>query len=145
MGYTTAALLLLCGSIPLPAATRGGYQPDINRMRTALAESRPLMRATDTTIGPTFSGGPTASVSRSKRSQTSAQPPQWSAPRGNRDSIWNGVLLGAAAGGGGGYLWAYGQCDADDSECDAIARPIGVVGGAAIGALVGGIVDALVR
>jgi hypothetical protein len=53
------------------------------------------------------------------------------------------VLLGAAAGGAGGYLWASGQCDSNDSECSAIADPIGVLGGAAIGALVGGLVDAV--
>jgi hypothetical protein len=137
MRYTTAALLLLCWSVPLPAAAADGYQPDINRVRAALAESRPVPVAPDATILPN------ASTELSGLARTSARLRQRPAAGGKRDSVWNGVLLGAAAGGAGGYLWASGQCDSNDSECFAIATPIGVLGGAAIGAVVGGIVDAV--
>ena len=137
MRYTTAALLLLCWSVPLPTAAADGYQPDINRVRAALAESRPLTQAPDAAILPKASMEPSA-VSRMPAGLR-----QRPAVGGKRDSVWNGILLGAAAGGGGGYLWASAQCDSNDSECSAIATPIGILGGAAIGALVGGIVDAV--
>jgi hypothetical protein len=37
------------------------------------------------------------------------------------------------------------QCGGDDAECFAIAGPVGVLGGAGIGAAVGAFVDALHR
>ena len=62
-----------------------------------------------------------------------------------RDSIWNGLLIGAAIGAGGGYLWARNVCGSNDQECFYITAPVGVLGGAGIGAAVGGILDALQR
>ncbi|MPZ17666.1 MAG: hypothetical protein GEV06_07125 [Luteitalea sp.] len=67
------------------------------------------------------------------------QPPQVR----QRDSIWNGVLIGAGVGAAGGFLWAQNICDGNDSECSAIATPVGVLAGAGIGTAVGAIVDLL--
>jgi hypothetical protein len=62
-----------------------------------------------------------------------------------RDSIWNGLLIGAGIGGGGGYLWARNICGPNDRECFAITAPVGVLAGAGIGAAVGAVLDALNR
>jgi len=139
MRHTTTALLLLCCSVSQPAAAADGYQPDINRVRAALTQTRPVTRAV-TSDTPTLSN---AAVVPYAPSLTSRRLPPPASTNGNRDSIWNGVLIGAAAGAGGGYLWGAGQCSSNDRECFAIAGPVGVLGGAAIGALVGGIVDAM--
>ena len=63
----------------------------------------------------------------------------------DRDSVWNGLLVGAAIGAAGGYLWARNICGSNDAECFAIAGPVGVLTGAGIGAAVGAIADALHR
>jgi hypothetical protein len=60
-----------------------------------------------------------------------------------RDSVWDGALIGAGVGAGSGYLWAYAQCGTNDSECFMIAGTVGIIGGAAIGAAAGAIIDAL--
>jgi hypothetical protein len=68
---------------------------------------------------------------------------QASSPVSRSDSVWEGTLIGAAIGGAGGFVWARQICGADDSECVAIAGPVGILGGAGIGALVGAIADKL--
>ena len=80
-------------------------------------------------------------VVSARASQAVAQPVR----SGRKDSVWDGALIGAAAGAGGGYLWARNICGANDAECFAIAGPVGVLSGAGIGAAVGAIVDALHR
>ena len=60
-----------------------------------------------------------------------------------RDSVWDGALIGAGIGGGGGYIWARNICGAHDTECFAIAGPVGMLSGVGIGAAVGAIADAL--
>jgi hypothetical protein len=60
-----------------------------------------------------------------------------------RDSVWDGALIGAGVGAGSGYLWAYAQCGTNDSECFMIAGTVGIIGGAAIGAVAGAVIDAL--
>jgi hypothetical protein len=65
-----------------------------------------------------------------------------SVPR-RRDSVWNGALIGAGIGGGAGAIWGLGVCGSNDTECFAIAGPVGIIGGAAIGAAAGAIADAL--
>lgn len=60
-----------------------------------------------------------------------------------RDSIWNGLLIGAGAGAAGGYIWARHVCGTSDSECFTISATAGALGGAAIGAAIGAILDAL--
>jgi hypothetical protein len=60
-----------------------------------------------------------------------------------RDSVWNGTLIGAGVGAAGGTIWSLNTCGSNDTECFAIAGPLGIVGGAAIGAAVGAIADAL--
>jgi hypothetical protein len=62
---------------------------------------------------------------------------------GRGDSIWNGTLIGTAAGAAGGAVWGRQTCGSNDRECFAIAGPVGIVGGAAIGAAIGAIADAL--
>ena len=65
------------------------------------------------------------------------------APGGRRDSVWNGALIGAGVGAAGGAVWGLKTCGSNDTECFAIAGPVGVIGGAGIGAVVGAIADAL--
>jgi hypothetical protein len=60
-----------------------------------------------------------------------------------RDSVWNGTLIGAGIGAVGGTVWGLNTCGGNDSECFAIAGPVGIVVGAGIGAAVGAIADAL--
>ena len=62
-----------------------------------------------------------------------------------RDSVWNGALIGAGIGAVGGYVWARNICGSNDSECFVISAPVGILGGAGIGAAVGAIADALHR
>ena len=60
-----------------------------------------------------------------------------------RDPVWNGTFIGAGVGAAGGAVWGMNTCGANDSECFAIAGPVGIVVGAGIGAAVGAIADAL--
>ncbi len=60
-----------------------------------------------------------------------------------RDSVWNGAWIGAGIGGVGGYIWARNMCGSNDEECSLRAGPAGVLGGIAMGAAVGAIIDAL--
>lgn len=62
---------------------------------------------------------------------------------GKRDSVWNGLLIGAGVGIGSGYVWGYKVCGGNDDECFAIAGPAGMITGAGIGAAVGAIADLL--
>lgn len=111
------------------SARADDYVPDYKRIRAGL-ERR--------TAPPV----PTAAV-QAPRSSDGLQVARVVHPR---DSVWNGVLIGAAIGAGGGYLWARNICSPkDDEECFAITSRAGVLGGAAIGALAGGILDALQR
>ncbi|HSL23136.1 MAG TPA: hypothetical protein VK886_16515 [Vicinamibacterales bacterium] len=59
-----------------------------------------------------------------------------------RDSVWNGLLIGAGIGLGAGLLWGKSLCPNDD-ECLAITMPVGGLAGLGIGAAAGAIVDAL--
>jgi hypothetical protein len=59
------------------------------------------------------------------------------------DSVWNGTFIGTGAGAAGGAVWGLKTCGSHDSECFAIAGPVGVIGGAGIGAAIGAIADAL--
>lgn len=60
-----------------------------------------------------------------------------------RDSVWNGLLIGAGVGAASGYVWARHLCGSNDPECFTISATAGVLGGAAIGAAIGAILDAL--
>ena len=60
-----------------------------------------------------------------------------------RDPVWNGLLIGAGIGAAGGAVWGRQTCGSNDSECFAIAGPVGIISGAGIGAAVGAIADAL--
>ena len=62
---------------------------------------------------------------------------------GRRDSVWNGTLIGAGVGAAGGAVWGLQTCGSHDTECFAIAGPVGTIVGAGIGAAVGAIADAL--
>ena len=66
------------------------------------------------------------------------------APSGAKgDPFWDGLLIGAGIGAGGGYVWARNICGRNDRECFFIAAPVGVLVGAGIGAAIGATVDAL--
>ena len=57
--------------------------------------------------------------------------------------MWNRLLIGDEIGAGGGYVWARDICGATDTECFAIAAPVGRLGSVEIGAAVGALLDAL--
>jgi hypothetical protein len=114
------------------AASEDTYTPSLDRIRAGLAREAPQpergIKPEDNEKAPVA------------RSQTRFEP-----VRERRDSVWNGALIGAAAGAGGGYIWAHNICGPNDSECFAIAGPVGILTGAGIGAAVGAIVDLLHR
>ena len=119
-----ATVILLIGLLAVPGICRADdYSPDLSRIRSGLANPVP--------IATRLRGINAAAVMTVRQN-------------GNRDSVWNGLLIGAAVGAGSGYIWARNQCG-NDEECAAIANPIGIFGGAAIGAAVGAILDAFSR
>jgi hypothetical protein len=102
-----------------------------DRIRLALRKQAPPLRlpAPRTEI---------PAVAASRRSRQSAQTGRPS------DSVWEGLLIGAAVGGVGGYVWARQICGGtDDTECFVISAPVGILGGVGIGALVGAVADRL--
>lgn len=119
-------LCLLC--LACPALAGPHNEPDYRRIRIAL--ERPATRSRFAVSALSIS------AIRPARSQAVVR-------SGRRDSVWEGLLIGAGIGAAGGYLWGRNQCGPNDSECFAIAGPVGVLGGIAIGATVGAIVDAL--
>ncbi len=123
--FSLAAALLL-GSAHDARADE--YTPDLDRIRAGLhrpPETQSVLERQETTLRLT-----------APRQTVSTKP---------RDSIWNGLLIGAGIGAGGGYLWGRNICGPNDSECFAIAGPVGVLAGAGIGAAVGAILDAFSR
>ena len=123
-----AATLLAVSALLLTGtpARAGEYAPAFDRIRAGLARQDPSVF--ERNILP--------------RARPVRRP---AVVRQRRDSIWNGLLIGAGIGAGGGYLWARNICGSNDKECFAITGPAGVLGGAGIGAAVGGILDALQR
>jgi hypothetical protein len=119
-------LALLAGAAP--ADTR------CHRVRAALERSADQ----GPRITPAISARPI--VAASPR-QSPAQPTARVQKNGS-DSIWNGLLIGAGIGAGGGYVWARSQCGSNDSECSAITTPVGLLAGAGIGAAIGAVLDA---
>lgn len=69
--------------------------------------------------------------------------PRQRAATARRDSVWNGSVIGAGIGAAGGAAWGLQTCGSNDSECFAIAGPVGIIGGAGIGAAIGALADAL--
>jgi hypothetical protein len=128
MSIPRTVTIFACLMALTASARADDYVPDYKRIRAGL-ERR--------TAPPV----PTAAV----EARGSSDRPQVARVVRPRDSVWNGVLIGAAIGAGGGYLWARNICSPKDEECFAITSRAGVLGGAAIGALVGGILDALQR
>ena len=63
---------------------------------------------------------------------------------GRRDSLWNGSLIGLAAGAGAGAIAVTATCQ-NDSECSGIAALVFVPTFAAGGAAVGVVIDSLIR
>jgi hypothetical protein len=115
----TAVLLAALLGFPTPSSAEE-YAPDLSRIRAGFRAK-----------------GPIAASVRRATSVASARPPQ----RGNRDSVWNGILIGAGIGAVGGYIWARHECG-NDGECAAITNPVGILAGAGIGAAIGAILDA---
>ena len=101
------------------------YAPDTSRIRSRLAKTAVIR----VTALPASSTDPLKQPSAGVRS-------------GERDSVWNGLLIGAGVGAGAGYVWARSQCGGNDAECSAITNPVGIIVGGAIGAAVGAILDA---
>jgi len=120
--------LLLASLLGTAGAARADdYNPDLRRIRAGLQRG-----AEQPALPPQRS-----SASDTVRTQA--------APSGPRDSVWNGALIGAAIGAGGGHVWARNICGSNDSECFYIAAPVGVLSGAAIEAVIGAVADALHR
>jgi hypothetical protein len=102
--------------------------------KLALRKQAPALR-----LPATQTGIPPIAITASRRGRQSAQTGR------PADSVWEGLLIGAAVGGVGGYVWARQICGTDDTECLAISAPVGILGGAGIGALVGAVADKLHR
>ena len=117
------AIVSLLGSAPIHAEE---LKPDYARMRRALERDRPAL------IIP--------SAAPELRARVRQGQPD---PRPRPDSVWEGLLIGAAVGGVGGYVWARNICGSNDTECFVITAPVGILGGAGIGALVGAVADKL--
>jgi hypothetical protein len=120
--------LLTAVSIAASVPVRAGEASDnLERLRRALEKPAPVLSLpADTPVS---------------KPRLTRQVPQ-SRPRS--DSIWEGLLIGAAIGGAGGYIWARQICGGtDDTECFLISAPVGIAGGIGIRALVGAVVDKL--
>jgi hypothetical protein len=121
MKQRTLTLILLAALLGFPTLSSAeDYAPDLTRIRAGL-----------------LTNGPIATSVRRETSVASATPPQ----RGNRDSVWNGILIGAGIGAAGGYIWARHECG-NDAECAAITNPVGILAGLGIGAAIGAVLDA---
>ncbi len=120
------AAIAIAAALAIPRdAAADGFASDYGRIRRGLAAPTALRDAT-------------AKATHESRLQVQRA----RVVSGQRDSIANGLLIGAAVGGAGGYIWARQQCGGNDAECAAIANPVGICVGAAIGAAVGAILDA---
>jgi hypothetical protein len=122
MNILAAALTLSLLPAPPPAAAPDA--PNYERIRTQVQRSPVLQRA----LTP-------ADLRLLRVEPPSGQPPQ-------RDSVVNGVFIGLGIGVAGGYLWGRNLCTGNDEECLIRAVPAGVLGGAAIGAAAGALIDA---
>ena len=121
--HRIAAVMLVVGSASLAAE---GSVPDHDRIRRAL-------RVRPSIVVPV----PAVALAPAARKPQAGQ-------ASSSDSIWEGLLIGAAIGGAGGYVWARQICGGtDDTECFLISAPVGILGGAGIGALVGAVADKL--
>jgi hypothetical protein len=121
-----ATTVLVCLVSPVVSAAKD--EADYRRIRSALEQpARPARFAV------------------SKVSVSAIRPARLQAviKSGRRDSVGEGLLIGAGIGAAGGYVWARHICGSNDPECFAIAGPVGVLGGVGIGATIGAIVDAL--
>jgi hypothetical protein len=119
------ACLIVIAGIGLPdVGIAAEYAPDTSRIRSRLAKPGAI-QITDL---PASSRDPLKQSAKIRS--------------GERDSVWNGLLIGAGVGAGAGYVWARSQCGSNDAECSAITNPVGIIVGGAIGATVGAILDA---
>jgi hypothetical protein len=117
---------LIVALMGLPGmAMAAEYAPDTSRILSRLAKPA----AIQITDFPASSPDPLRQPSARSKSD-------------ERDSVWNGLLIGAGVGATGGYIWARSQCGSNDAECSAITNPVGIIVGGAIGAAVGAILDA---
>ena len=129
MRRSTLAAILFAALLATPAASfAGDYTPDYARIRSGLERTASIRSA------------PVPASTALRQSTQNAR-----VTSGQRDSIWNGLLIGAGIGAVGGYVWARNECGSNDAECSAITNPVGILVGAGIGAAVGGILDAFSR
>lgn len=121
----TIIAILVMGLLAPPVAAQS-YRPDLERIRRGVQ------------VQPQVSSSPPS------RSELRAVKQPTGRVVKEKDSVWNGALIGAGLGAGSGYLWARSQCP-NDTECFAIASPIGIVVGGGLGLLAGVLVDAMTR
>jgi hypothetical protein len=124
---TIPTIALLVSAVIARPSAPAAYTPDYDRIR----------RGVDRTAAMQVAHVPSATVLLQAT-------PSARVTSGRRDSVWNGLLIGAVAGGVGGYIWARHECG-DDQECAAITNPVGILVGAGIGAAIGGILDGFSR
>jgi hypothetical protein len=127
------AIVAVVAIFSVTAARAGELPLDHARIQQALQKNRTAM------VLPSF----TPDAPERAREVRSLARGRQASPAARSDSVWEGTLIGAAIGGVGGFIWARQICGANDSECFAIAAPVGVLGGAGIGALVGAVADKL--
>jgi hypothetical protein len=128
---TTGALLLTV----LLATTVNGVAaepaPSYHRIRAGLRREPVASRLVVARL-------PTPATIARARAQSTGKKPQ--------ASLWRGAAIGAGIGALiGGFIWAPSICSSNDSECTAITVPVGLLGGAGIGAAAGAVVQALAR
>jgi hypothetical protein len=126
MKWLAAVVAVWIAGFPA-AALAQEWTPDYSRIRRGLQRSVPAPR-----LGRAYTFAARAAATHAQATRTK-----------QRDSVWNGVLIGAAIGGVGGYIWGRNQCGSNDEECLAITTPVGTLAGAGIGAAVGALLDAL--
>jgi hypothetical protein len=123
------------------------YTPAYDRIRAGLHRDGALMRVVRETEVPPAGWPERMSTLRAAPSSplgvASSSVQRFTTKR--RGSFWMPVLVGAGVGGLAGGVWGRSQCDLPDPECTAIAVPVGVLGGAGIGAAVGAVVHAIRR
>jgi hypothetical protein len=116
-------LVFVVGSLPVRADE---LSRDAERIRRALQKDAPRL---------VIPADAVATAASTRRNQPSSP--------ARSDTVWEGVLIGAAIGGVGGYVWARNICGSNDTECFVITAPVGVLGGGGIGALIGAVADKL--
>lgn len=128
---TTGALVLAVLVATTAKGVAAESAPSYDRIRAGLRREPVVSRLVVTRL-------PAPATVARARAQSTGKKPQ--------ASLWRGAAIGGGIGALiGGFIWAPSLCGSNDSECSAITVPVGLLGGAGIGAAAGAIVQALAR